>query len=103
YKVAILPFLDEVDENAALSGSVNTVLVHDGMLQGSTTDGHGVLAPLRLRIDVKGRPLAILGAGGAARAAALTLKKRGAQVTLFARDAQKAASVGAIVGCAGGA
>lgn len=103
YKVAILPFLDEVDERAAQSGSVNTVLVHDGMLQGSTTDGHGVLSPLRQRLDVKGRPVAILGAGGAARAAALALLRRGARVTLFARDLDQAATVAAAIDCAFGA
>lgn len=103
YKVDILPFLDAVDEDAALCGSVNTVVVHDGVLQGSTTDGVGILAPLKKRIDVKGKPVVILGAGGAARAAALALVRRGAHVTVLARDADKAAFVAASVGCGFGA
>jgi 3-dehydroquinate dehydratase/shikimate dehydrogenase len=103
FKVEILPFLDEVEESAALCGSVNTVLVHDGVLQGSTTDGLGVLAPLRRRVEVKGRPVAIVGAGGAARSAALALGRRGAQVTLFTRDPEKAAVVAAALGCSAGA
>jgi 3-dehydroquinate dehydratase/shikimate dehydrogenase len=102
YKVEILQFLDEVDEVAALSGSVNTVVVHDGTLQGSTTDGMGILAPLKKRVDVKGRRVVILGAGGAARAAALALVRKGARVTLLARDAAKAAHVASAVGCAAG-
>ena len=103
YKVEILPFLDEVDEVAALCGSVNTVAVHDGTLQGSTTDGMGILAPLKKRVDVRGKPVVILGAGGAARAAALALVRRGAHVTLLARDADKAAAVAATIGCGFGA
>jgi shikimate dehydrogenase len=99
YKVEILPFLQEVDEASALCGSVNTVVVHDGMLQGSTTDGLGVLTPLRKKIDVKGRRVVILGAGGAARSAALSLQRRGAEVTLLARDAGSAEFVAAAIGC----
>jgi 3-dehydroquinate dehydratase / shikimate dehydrogenase len=99
YKVDILPHLQEVDEHAALCGSVNTVVVHDGMLQGSTTDGLGVLTPLRKRIDVRGRRVVILGAGGAARSAVLSLLHRGAEVTLLARDPASAEFVAAAVGC----
>jgi 3-dehydroquinate dehydratase/shikimate dehydrogenase len=103
YKVEILRHLHEVEEAAALCGSVNTVVVHDGMLRGSTTDGIGVLVPLKKRIDVKGRAVVILGAGGAARAAALALTRKGAQVTVLARDGTKAAQVAATLGCQAGA
>ncbi|PYQ13050.1 MAG: shikimate dehydrogenase [Acidobacteria bacterium] len=100
FKVDIVPHLQEVEEPAALSGSVNTVVVHDGALRGSTTDGIGVLAPLKKRLDVKGRAVVILGAGGAARAAALALKRKGARVTLVARRSGQAASVASALGCA---
>ena len=100
YKVDIVPHLQEVEEQAALSGSVNTVVVHDGSLRGSTTDGIGVLAPLKKRLDVKGRAVVIVGAGGAARAAALALQRKGARVTLAARRPERAASVAKALGCA---
>jgi len=103
YKVDILRHLHEVEEAAALCGSVNTVVVHDGLLRGSTTDGTGVLVPLKKRIDVKGRAVVILGAGGAARAAALALTRKGAHVTMLARDGTKAAQVAATLGCEAGA
>jgi 3-dehydroquinate dehydratase/shikimate dehydrogenase len=102
YKVEILPYLDQVEEVAALGGSVNTVVVRDSGMQGSSTDGVGVLAPLKKRVDVKGRKVAIVGAGGAARAAAFALHRKGAVVTLLARDPKKAAEVAAFVGCASG-
>lgn len=103
YKVEILTHLDEVDEMAALCGSVNTVVVHDGLLQGSTSDGLGVLGPLKKKIDVKGRSVVVLGAGGAARAAAQALARKGAEVTILARDPEKAAFVAGAVGCGSGA
>jgi 3-dehydroquinate dehydratase/shikimate dehydrogenase len=103
YKVEILPYLDEVDETAALCGSVNTVVVHDGLLRGSTTDGVGVTHPIRLRTELRGRRCVVLGAGGAARAAAQALVKNGAQVRVLARDGAQAAAVAAAAGCESGA
>jgi 3-dehydroquinate dehydratase/shikimate dehydrogenase len=100
FKVEIVPHMQEVEEQAALSGSVNTVVVHDGSLRGSTTDGIGVLAPLKRRLDVKGRSVVIIGAGGAARAAAVALQGKGARITLAARRPEQAAAVAAALGCA---
>jgi 3-dehydroquinate dehydratase / shikimate dehydrogenase len=102
YKVEILKYLHEVEEEAALCGSVNTVVVEDGTLRGSTTDGHGIVGPLKKRRDLKGRPVVILGAGGAARSAAFALARRGAAVTVLGRDPSKAAAVATAVGCAFG-
>jgi shikimate dehydrogenase len=99
YKVDILAHMQEVEETAAVCGSVNTVVTQpDGTLRGSTTDGIGVLASLKKRVDVKGRAVVILGAGGAARSAALSLANKGAQVTLLARDAKQAAASARAVG-----
>jgi 3-dehydroquinate dehydratase/shikimate dehydrogenase len=102
YKTAILKHCQEVEEAAALCGSVNTVTVHndDGLLRGSTTDGLGVTAPLRKLTELKGKNVVILGAGGAARAAAMALRTKGARVTVFARSEAKAAAMAASVGCA---
>jgi shikimate dehydrogenase len=103
YKVAMLDHLDAVEEASAVCGSVNTVVVKNGALQGSTTDGAGVLIPLRRRIEVKGRSVVILGAGGAARAAALALRRKGARVTLLGRDLLQAGDAAQAAGCAHGA
>ena len=100
YKTAILRHCQEVEEAAALCGSANTVAIQDGVLRASTTDGLGVTAPLRRLVDLKGKNVVILGAGGAARAAAMALRKKGARVTVFARTDAKAAAMAAAVGCA---
>ena len=73
YKGDILGHLDSVDAAADAAGSVNTVVVEEGRLVGLSTDGDGVLVPLRRRLDPAGRTVAVVGAGGAARAAAHAL------------------------------
>lgn len=103
YKVEMVGRMHAVDATVALCGSVNTVVVHDsGQLHGTSTDGLGVVAPLRKRMDIRGKAIIILGAGGAARAAAAALEERGARVRILARNREKAVQVGAEVGCAAG-
>lgn len=103
YKVEMVGRMHAVDATVAQCGSVNTVVVHDtGQLHGSSTDGLGVVTPLRKRGEIKGKSVMILGAGGAARAAAVALEERGARVRMLARNREKAVKVGAEVGCAAG-
>jgi 3-dehydroquinate dehydratase / shikimate dehydrogenase len=101
YKGAILSHLDSVTAQAAEAGSANTVVAQDGRLVGLSTDGDGVLVPLRKRIDPAGRRVAILGAGGAARAAAFALVRAGARVDVLARRAEQAREVATATGCTG--
>jgi 3-dehydroquinate dehydratase/shikimate dehydrogenase len=98
YKQDVLPDLDTIEPEAERAGSVNTVVVRDGTLHGSSTDGDGVLVPMRRRMDVAGSRVAIVGAGGAARAAAFALDRAGARVTVCARRAEQAAEVAAATG-----
>jgi 3-dehydroquinate dehydratase/shikimate dehydrogenase len=103
YKVEMVSRMHAVDATVAQSGSVNTVVVQsNGQLHGSSTDGIGVVRPLRKRGEIKGKSAIILGAGGAARAAAVALEEGGARVRILARNREKAAQVGAEVGCAAG-
>ena len=103
YKVEIVGRMQAVDATVAQCGSVNTVVVHDsGQLHGTSTDGLGIVTPLRKRGEIKGKSVLILGAGGAARAAAAALEELGAQVRILARTRDKALQVGAEVGCAAG-
>jgi 3-dehydroquinate dehydratase/shikimate dehydrogenase len=100
YKGEILQHLDSVTPHAAEAGSANTVVAQDGRLVGLSTDGDGVLLPLRRRIDPSGRAVTIVGAGGAARAAAFALVREGARVTVHARREEQARAVAAATGCA---
>lgn len=74
HKQTILPHLDELTELAREIGSVNTVIKRDGKLIGDNTDAFGFLQALRVRrINPEGARVSILGAGGAAAAAAYAL------------------------------
>ncbi len=80
YKVEIMQYLDELDEVARVIGAVNTVKIKDGKLIGYNTDGMGFVDSLtELGGKVEGKRFLILGAGGAARAVAVTLCFEGAQ------------------------
>lgn len=73
HKEAALPLLDSLSDAARAIGAVNTVVHRDGQLRGENTDAPGLLAALRdagLPDLGPGVPVVILGAGGAARAAA---------------------------------
>ncbi|HEY5908954.1 MAG TPA: type I 3-dehydroquinate dehydratase, partial [Vicinamibacteria bacterium] len=103
YKVEILPHLQTVDEEAALAGSVNTVVVEGGRLRGFSTDGIGIVGPLEPLLPLEGASVLVLGAGGAARAAAFALRKEGAAVTILARNPDQAAEAARAIGCDYGA
>ena len=69
YKQAVLPFLDEISDEAKAIGAVNTILNRDGKLYGYNTDYLGFLYTLQKNnIKVTGEKVLILGNGGAAKA-----------------------------------
>lgn len=68
-KTEILQYLDELSPAAKLCGAVNTVVNDNGHLTGHNTDGLGFMAALKdNHIDVIGKKMTIVGAGGAATA-----------------------------------
>ncbi len=79
HKVAVIPFLDELGESAALMGAVNCVVRRGDRLVGENTDGKGFLESLRPLRDPAGARVLVLGAGGAARAVAVELALAGAR------------------------
>ncbi len=69
HKERVIPFLDVVDEEASFIGAVNTILNDNGVLRGFNTDGRGFMESLKdAGVDIKGRRIIIIGAGGASRA-----------------------------------
>ncbi|MBI5158824.1 shikimate dehydrogenase [Candidatus Micrarchaeota archaeon] len=74
HKVEVLKFLDEVDALAKKIGAVNTVKNEGGKLKGFNTDGFGALEALKQNgVQLNGKNVLLLGAGGAARAITFTL------------------------------
>lgn len=91
HKQAIMKHLDEIDETAKQIGAVNTVKIVDDKLIGYNTDAHGFVTPLRIKFgDLKNVRVAVIGAGGAARACVYALTQEGAEATICARDKTKA-------------
>ena len=88
HKQAIVERLDGVTPRARAIAAVNTVVKKDGKLIGDNTDGYGFAQGLReASVDPHNKRVAILGAGGAARAAAVTLAEAGAErITLLNRS-----------------
>jgi 3-dehydroquinate dehydratase / shikimate dehydrogenase len=86
------------DSLAARAGAVNTIRREGRGWAGTNTDVAGLLGPLTERTAVRGQRAVILGAGGAARAAAVALADAGARVVVHARRPEAARAVAEAVG-----
>jgi shikimate dehydrogenase len=87
HKTAVVGYCDELDDVAARAGSVNTLVVCDGRVLGSSTDGPAVVG----LVEAQGARVLLLGAGGGAQAAATSLGDAGAEsITVAARDTERA-------------
>src|SRR3989338_1356566 len=102
------PFKEEVfglckalDPNARATGAVNTVLIGRRVLSGFNTDVDGVRLALEQNgVRISKKRAVVIGAGGAARAAAFVLPKAGASVTIANRTTHKAEKLAREFGCA---
>jgi shikimate dehydrogenase len=94
HKEAVIPFLDEVSEEARRVGAVNTIHHRDGRLVGHNTDVYGILESLKETAGLDPLPgrVAVLGASGAARGVVYGLgsKKEVRLVRIFNRTEEKA-------------
>ncbi len=87
FKTDIIQYLDEVDDIAKNIGSVNTIIRKNNKLIGYNTDYNGIINSLA---NVKDKNILLLGAGGAAKAVAFSLKQNGANITIVNRTRKKA-------------
>jgi 3-dehydroquinate dehydratase/shikimate dehydrogenase len=86
FKQALLKHVQECEPLAEKIGAINTITVSaDGSLCGHNTDYLGVLRALERKLQLRGSRVLILGAGGAARAAAFALSGAGAHIFICAR------------------
>ena len=84
YKRDVIPYLDEMDDNAKAIGAVNTIVNKDGKLYGHNTDFSGFMYMLKKHdIDVAGKKCLVLGDGGASKAVVAVLKKMGASEVII--------------------
>ena len=91
HKSAILEHLDWIEPRAREIGAVNTIVIQGDELHGYNTDASALLAPLLDHLGtLHNKRIALIGAGGAARAALWSLRRAGAHTTLFARNPERA-------------
>jgi 3-dehydroquinate dehydratase/shikimate dehydrogenase len=93
-KQEVLPYLANMDPLTGRIGACNTLRTGaDGKLYGFNTDVAGIVRPLEKRLNLKGARIAVLGAGGAARAAVFGLVDREAEVFVVNRTHEKAVAL----------
>ena len=86
YKEQVIPYLDELSEEARLIGAVNTVVNREGTLIGYNTDGKGFFKSLP-SFKISKKRLVLLGAGGAAKAIlAQAILDGVSQISVFVRS-----------------
>lgn len=86
HKESVIPFLKRIDPLANSAGAVNTIRNSPAGLEGYNTDILGIAASLAsVDADPKGAEVLIIGAGGAAKAAAAYLKAAGAHISITNR------------------
>lgn len=87
-KLPISLFVQEVDKYADIAGAVNTVKINsDKTFKGFNTDASGFRKAIPKDIDLKGANVALLGTGGASRAAVLALSECGvAEIGVYTRN-----------------
>ncbi len=101
HKETALALVDKIDETAKRIGAINTIVVaDDGALAGSNTDAFGFIENLRDHVPDQvaagwsGRPVTVLGAGGAARAVCTALLDCGVgEIRLVNRTADRAVAL----------
>ena len=86
YKEQVIPYLDQLSEEACLIGAVNTVVNREGTLIGYNTDGKGFFKSLP-SFKISGEKMVLLGAGGAAKAIlAQAILDGVSQISVFVRS-----------------
>jgi len=95
HKVAVMKFLDDIDDLASEIGAVNTIVNNIGKLTGLNTDGMGAVRALK---DNEGEPkdkkVVIIGAGGACRAISYSIaKEKPKELIIINRTVEKASEI----------
>ncbi|WP_322757269.1 shikimate dehydrogenase [Synechococcus sp. CBW1107] len=103
YKVAVIPLLDEVDDDVRAIGAANYLTIESGRLIGHNNDGKGLVKAIEKVSPLQGARVVMLGAGGAGRAMAVELAWAGAaHLTLVTRREEQGREVAELVRRASG-
>ena len=100
HKVEALRLADRPDALAERVGAANTIINHNGMLEATNTDVAGILRTFQgLDVELAGQRVALIGAGGAARAVIVAMRMaKVARVTVINRSSERAAELASLAG-----
>lgn len=102
-KEKIIPYLDQMTPEARNIGAVNTVKIENGLLYGHNTDGDGFIQALLSKGFVfENKKVVMLGAGGAAKAIAVSLARYNVKLLILNRTQDKAEVLAEQVNALGG-
>jgi len=95
YKSDVMQYMVEIDDLAFKIGAVNTLVRKEGGFKGYNTDMDGLYRAMQSDgVEIKGREVLILGAGGVARAVAIMLLEKGALgITILNRTMERALAI----------
>jgi shikimate dehydrogenase len=99
HKTSMIEYLDEMSDNVRKIGAVNTVTHVHGTLIGENTDWTGLVRALEGSIVIEGNTFAIVGAGGAARAAVYGILQRKGIPVILSRTAHTGEALANEFGC----
>lgn len=99
FKSEVMEYLDELDDEALRIGAVNTIVNDHGRLTGCNTDWLGLIRSLSEQVDITGKTVVILGAGGTARAALYGVIRQGGQPIITNRTDEKGRELAGDWGC----
>lgn len=91
HKVEVLQYLDQIDPVAERMGAVNTLVFNEDGVTGYNTDGFGVVTAIRteLGVEIDGRPIVMIGAGGASRGACVQCLESGCSELIIGNRSQE--------------
>jgi shikimate dehydrogenase len=99
HKISVIKYLDQVDSPAAEIGAVNTVVNHQGVLHGYNSDWTGAIKALTEKTIINGKEVAVVGAGGGARAVGFGIKQEGGRLTIINRTRERGEKLASDLDC----
>jgi shikimate dehydrogenase len=101
HKEAVLDHIDTIDPVAEKIGAVNTLIFddEDKKIHGLNTDWIGANRALADKIDIQGKRILLLGAGGSAKSIGFGLQEAGAQVILASRTESRVKTLAETLAC----
>ena len=99
HKISVMKYLDQVDSLAADIGAVNTIVNHQGVLRGYNSDCAGAIKALSEKTVITGVEVAVVGAGGGARAVGFGIKQSGGRLTIINRSREKGEKLASDLDC----